>query len=667
MEYTLLKEIVIERPILFLCGPYFDKDNKGDRRLILQNYLNEQYKRKYIPLVIDDFLTEENIQDKSISIQTMEEICAAISCKTYIFLDTMSASAELGIFANSAYMNYIDVFIPAVSDIYNKSNVGYFVRDAVLQKHSDRVNCLEYRPGIERKAIATDYVTEHYTFVQDKLPPNLAKRIAEDPILHETEKHCLYVQNEKDMPGTPYRIMYQKNKRVLEISISLKLLFYVTASIVLLRYADRLKQKRDSDFAKFDIDGITDSVRGCFKNYIEAEEKKDFSDCQVSLHTALQKKDRDLIYHIVKFVHVYFLYSRYGNYYLVKDPLKNILKKIPGGTHPNQIFVFDEEKRQLAEDINQKKDQYYERISIQKNRKRREIIKYRDDEYGEKARAFHKELIKGIEKFYTPCEVSYAYQKGKNIIDCVKNHKESISFLKYDVRKFFNSIKLDRLLKAFCQKLCIDPRFIGEIRTILETCFVDGELPLGLAASPILSDIYLHSFDMELKRTCDGMQLHYTRYADDLLISSKEVMDEGQFLKIDSLLKKRLRTLGLSINEEKSLRVNFGASANHIRYVGINIVYGEGGNYLSVGKTYIYETAKEYLKYREKRALLEQYKDVIEEAERQKIENDLFYERMILIGKMGFIRQVEGEEGLKRLQIRLKPHDIELAEQKMVI
>lgn len=211
-EYTLLKNITIERPILFLCGPYYNKNNKSDRRVILQNYLNEHYKRKYIPLVIDDFLTEENIRDKTISIQTMEEICAAISCKTYIFLDTMSASAELGIFANSAYMNYIEVFIPKPSDIYNKSNVGYFVHDAVLQKHSDRVKCLEYRPGIVRKAIATDYVVEHYTFVHDQLPFNIEKSISEDPLLQGLEEHAISIQNEKDMPGTPYRIKYQKTK-----------------------------------------------------------------------------------------------------------------------------------------------------------------------------------------------------------------------------------------------------------------------------------------------------------------------------------------------------------------------------------------------------------------------------------------------------------------------
>ena len=99
MEYTLLDKIMITRPILFLCGPYYERNNKSDRRVILQEKIYSAYKNKYLPLVIDDFLTDNNINDNNISIQLMEEICAAVSYKTYIFLDTMSSATELGIFA----------------------------------------------------------------------------------------------------------------------------------------------------------------------------------------------------------------------------------------------------------------------------------------------------------------------------------------------------------------------------------------------------------------------------------------------------------------------------------------------------------------------------------------------------------------------------------------
>lgn len=153
------------------------------------------------------------------------------------------------------------------------------------------------------------------------------------------------------------------------MNLSVKLLFYVTVSILLDQYGELLKRKQGADFGQFDIDQITDAVRKCFKNYVELETKRDFSDCKIVLHTALKNTDRDLIYHIVKFVHVYYIYSRFGNYNLVKDPLKNIVTKIQAGIHPNQILVLSEEKERLIADIVQNKEKYYEQITIKRSGK----------------------------------------------------------------------------------------------------------------------------------------------------------------------------------------------------------------------------------------------------------------------------------------------------------
>lgn len=92
--------MLIKRPIIFLCGPYFKKGNKSDRRYLLRKCFRKHYRDGVLPLIIDDFLTEDNIKDSNVNIQLLEEIFAAISCKTYIFLDTLSAASELGLFMN---------------------------------------------------------------------------------------------------------------------------------------------------------------------------------------------------------------------------------------------------------------------------------------------------------------------------------------------------------------------------------------------------------------------------------------------------------------------------------------------------------------------------------------------------------------------------------------
>ena len=40
----------------------------------------------------------------------------------------------------------------------------------------------------------------------------------------------------------------------------------------------------------------------------------------------------------------------------------------------------------------------------------------------------------------------------------------------------------------------------------------------------------------------------------------------------------------------------------------------------------------------------------------EELSSDMFYQRVRLIGKIGFIRQIEGEQGIIRLEERLKKY-----------
>lgn len=243
-KYILLDKIKIDRPIVFLCGPYYKKDDEGDRRRILKSEIMAKYHNNILPLIIDDFLTLENIDDPQISLQLMEEICADISVKTYIFLDTLSSAAELGMFASSAYGNKIQVLIPKADDIYNKGNVGFFVKEIALKSKQDMITTLEYRPAVRRNAIATDYIVEFYSFVNNKLPLNIRKSIDSDCDLKEfaSQKDLIIIES-TDMSHNPYEICYSIDNDNLQIKLSIKLLFYVTLSILACEYKDYFREK----------------------------------------------------------------------------------------------------------------------------------------------------------------------------------------------------------------------------------------------------------------------------------------------------------------------------------------------------------------------------------------------------------------------------------------
>ena len=97
MGYILRDEVLIKRPIIFLCGPYFKKGNKSDRRYLLRKCFRKHYGDSVLPLIIDDFLTEDNIKDPRINIQLLEEIFAIISYKTYIFFGYFISCFRIGV------------------------------------------------------------------------------------------------------------------------------------------------------------------------------------------------------------------------------------------------------------------------------------------------------------------------------------------------------------------------------------------------------------------------------------------------------------------------------------------------------------------------------------------------------------------------------------------
>lgn len=645
-EYTLLDTITINRPIVFLCGPLYDKNNQSDRRKILQEKIYSEFEGKYLPLVVDDFLTKESM-GQEISIQIMEEICAAISLQTYIFLDTISSAAELGIFVNSAFFNKVKVFVPKINDIYNKGNVGFFVKEVVLKDKPDKIEVLEYRPKVQKAAIATDYFAEFYSFVNDVIPNNITKNIEKDEVYSETDKHKIEIINTPNMPQNEHQICYKIENENIYIHTSIKVLFYTTISIIYCEYKDFF-EKKEKNFNVLDIEKIEDLVIQAYVNLLCEKTgihvKKEFI---VHIDTVLKESLRHLIYHMAKFLHVYNISSNFKKNYLLRDPQGKIIEIIDAKRHYNDVFNVSDEQRILLKSMLAEPDTFYEKIVIKKRKKKRELIKYRDTNEGEKAREIHEAIMKALLAQYTPDSHSYAYQKGKSIRNCVEEHLWGRGFVKYDIKKFFNSITISNAVDAVIREMGIDIRYKTFVSMILKGCFWGEELPLGLVSSPVISDICMKEFDEKVSEKLEHLGLKYTRYADDILVSSLEHISEELYASIDSIVKNNLEKVGLVLNEEKKQYINFDESHSFIRYLGINIVKGENANFLSVGKKYIYDVAKEYMLYeQENRA----------RSNEDVLSADMFYQRIRLIGKIGFIRQIEGEQGIIRLEERLKKY-----------
>lgn len=135
-------------------------------------------------------------------------------------------------------------------------------------------------------------------------------------------------------------------------------------------------------------------------------------------------------------------------------------------------------------------------------------------------------------KFYASYHTSaFAYVRGRSTIDAVKRHQANKSrwFLKTDMRHFFPSTSPEFLMKMLCMTFpfCEFVRYdIGNadlLKKALSLCFLNGGLPQGTPTSPMLTNAMMIPIDHAINKMCHEHHPHlcYTRYADDILISSE--------------------------------------------------------------------------------------------------------------------------------------------------
>lgn len=126
---------------------------------------------------------------------------------------------------------------------------------------------------------------------------------------------------------------------------------------------------------------------------------------------------------------------------------------------------------------------------------------------------------------------AFAYVHGRSTIDSVKRHQQNKSrwFLKTDMRHFFPSASPEFLMKMLCMTFPFCA-FIEDnwgnrelLEKALSLCFLNGGLPQGTPTSPMLTNALMIPIDHAISKMCHEYQPHlcYTRYADDILISSE--------------------------------------------------------------------------------------------------------------------------------------------------
>lgn len=161
---------------------------------------------------------------------------------------------------------------------------------------------------------------------------------------------------------------------------------------------------------------------------------------------------------------------------------------------------------------------------------------------------------------------SYAYRSQKGTYRAIKRtfsecqNKKYSYVLRLDIDDFFDTIDI-AILQSRVSTIANCQELTNLIMLIVKMGCISGNMkwedttkgiPQGAVLSPLLSNLYLHSFDQFMR----SMEIPYIRYADDFLVLT-ENKERADYVKevIEKHLKNRLH---LSLNEPLILKIDEG-------------------------------------------------------------------------------------------------------------
>jgi retron-type reverse transcriptase len=178
-----------------------------------------------------------------------------------------------------------------------------------------------------------------------------------------------------------------------------------------------------------------------------------------------------------------------------------------------------------------------------------------------KAQSWIRENILSQLKYH---DAAMAFRPSKSIVDNARIHAESSVIIRIDLKDFFPSIGFGRVLNLF-QSL----GYNGGVATVLALICTDSprakvvldgltqwaalaprSLPQGAVTSPDLANLIAYNLDTRLSAYAEKSGWVYTRYADDLVLSTKATKPNASGMV--SAVTKICEGEGFQVNNEKT-------------------------------------------------------------------------------------------------------------------
>lgn len=144
-----------------------------------------------------------------------------------------------------------------------------------------------------------------------------------------------------------------------------------------------------------------------------------------------------------------------------------------------------------------------------------------------------RELYELASADYSPRSMVHGFTKGKSIVSNASLHLGKKWVLNFDLQDFFGTISFQRVLG----RLKSNPyNYAPDVaRLVAHLACHRGTLMQGGALSPLLSNMVCDKLDSELSRYCKHFNAKYSRYADDITISSNRAAFPSELATVTDL------------------------------------------------------------------------------------------------------------------------------------
>ncbi len=164
----------------------------------------------------------------------------------------------------------------------------------------------------------------------------------------------------------------------------------------------------------------------------------------------------------------------------------------------------------------------------------------------------HKDILTELKHFLSSTELdkfihhsAHGFITKRSIATNASAHLDKSYLLQVDIKNFFESIPIEKVIDVFKKIGCTDDVSI----LLTKICSVNDILKEGLSTSPMLANLYFYDIDITLNEIAEKHNCTYTRYADDMTFSSNQNIKETTLL---SEITEVLNIQSLMLADEKT-------------------------------------------------------------------------------------------------------------------